>query len=76
MSTKQKLLQHVSAHLDPEKSLRLFKKVSTTSRLAGIELDQTLEHQIIDGKASEIVIDFLPLPESTHETSGTELSDF
>jgi general transcription factor IIIA len=76
LSTKQKLLQHITAHLDPNRAKKLLKKKSTLSRLVGVEFSQLLEHKIIDGEGAQISPDLLPLPESAHETSGTELSDF
>jgi hypothetical protein len=81
-STKQKLEQHIRAHLDPKGSKRLNKKqthtTSTTARLVGVKLPKHIQEKLLNGEASEIAIDsFLPL-ESTHETetSAAELSDF
>lgn len=79
MSTLQKLQQHVNAHLDPNRS-RLLKKTfhSTASKLLGVELHNSIEKKIIHGKGDEVLVDELLLapPESTHETSETEHSDF
>ena len=77
LSSSQKLNQHIIAHLDPKRNLLLKKKVSTISKLTGIELPDDVEQQILNGKNPEIDIDsILPLVDSIHETSGTEFSDF
>lgn len=73
LATKQKIIQHIRAHLDVELSKRLVKKKSTISKLVGIELPQDVEHRIIGGQGSTFTFG---LPELTQETSGTELSDF
>lgn len=72
LSSLQKLKQHVQAHLDPSRAKLLLKKRSTTSRVIGLDLPQSLENKIIRGEAAEIT---LPPPESSQE-SATEQSDF
>lgn len=78
LSTKQKLEQHVLAHLDPKKAARIPKKKSTLSKLIGIELPQPDELKIIRGEGAQVEVDFLPPLESTHDTSASDfgLSDF
>lgn len=77
LSSKQKLEQHVLAHLDPKKASKLPKKKSTLSKLIGIELPQKDELKIIRGEGAQVKIDFLTPPlESNQDTSATELSDF
>lgn len=76
LSTKQKLAQHIAAHLDPKRAKKLLKKKSTLSRLVGVELPQPVEYKIIGGEGFQVSSELLPLPESTHETSGAEFSDF
>lgn len=73
LATKQKMVQHIRAHLDVDRSKRILKKKSTMSRLVGLELPQEVEHRIIDGEGAQFIIGF---PDSAHETSATELSDF
>lgn len=76
LSTLQKLKQHISAHLDSQRLSRLKMPKSTLSCLVGIDLPVHLERQILEGKGSELEFSSLPQPESTHETSGTEFSDY
>ena len=73
LSTRQKLQQHISAHLDASRAMNLPKKVSTLSQLIGRNLPQSEELKIIRGETPNIE---LPEMESTHDTSATELSDY
>lgn len=75
LSSKQKLRQHLEAHLDPQRCQRLTELKSTLTRLVGIEVPASVERQILDGKGSELKIDSLAQPDSKYETSGTEFSD-
>lgn len=82
-STKQKLEQHIRAHLDPVNYKRLNKKqthkTSVIAQLIGVELPQDIQEKLLNDEASQIDIEsFLPPLESTHETetSAAELSDF
>lgn len=75
LSTKQKLKQHLNAHLDPARAKLLVKK-SRASQLAGVNLPQSMENKILQGEGSQVKIDAFEPLESTHETSATEQSDF
>ena len=81
-STKQKLEQHVLAHLDPDRRKMLNRKQtyksSTTARLIGVQLPQSIQEKLLNNEASDFAIDSLIPMESTHETetSAAEMSDF
>lgn len=81
-STKQKLEQHIRAHLDPVLSKRLNKKqthvTSTKARIVGVALPQHVQEKLLNDEASQVVIDSFLTLESTHETetSAAEISDF
>lgn len=72
LSTKQKLEQHVLAHLDAKKAAKIPKRKSTVSMLMGIDLPQKDELKLIRGEGAQVEVDFLP----TLDSSATELSDF
>jgi hypothetical protein len=72
LATKQKLEQHIKAHLSPTGRKRLNKKKSALSKVIGVELDQKLEHKIMKGEQVDLPI----VPQLPAESSCTELSDF
>lgn len=79
-STKQKLEQHMLAHLDPVNSKRLNKKQthksSTIAQLIGVKLPQEVQEKLLNDEAGEVVTESFLNLESTHETetSAAELS--
>jgi hypothetical protein len=81
-STKQKLEQHLHAHLDPEKRKLLNKKqtykTSVAYHLIGLKLPPNIQEMLLNDEASSVNIDsIVPMPEPLEtETSTAEMSDF